>query len=73
MTTRWIDSAPGRGGAAGRADSRSLNLGAARGLVFPIGLWILPEPWKTQTPRFPPFLGRRAPRAAHRLHRPDGC
>lgn len=38
--------------------------------VFPLGdLWIPPGPWKTQTTRFPPPLGRRELRAAHRLHR----
>src|SRR5207245_11199126 len=30
------------------------------------GLWILPEPWKTQKTRFPPLLGRRSRRAAHK-------
>jgi len=33
------------------------------------GLWILPDPWTTPTPRRPPVLGRRIRRAAHRLHR----
>jgi len=53
----------------GRPTFRSLNLGPARGLVLKIGLWILPEPWKTQNPRFPPFLGRRSHRAAHSFHK----
>ena len=42
--------------------SRAVALAAA-------GLCILPDPRKTQRTRFPPVLGRRTPRAVHRLHR----
>lgn len=27
--------------------------------------WIVPDPWKTPSARFPPVLGRRTDRAAH--------
>lgn len=48
------------------ADRRTWRI--LRGRFGKIGLWILPEPCKTQTTRFAPFLGRRTDRADHRLH-----
>lgn len=38
-----------------------------------IGLWIVPDLWKTRRARFPQVLGRRTDRAAHNAPQAPSC